>query len=586
MKRVKGAAIVVLAVGMLLSATAWAAEKEASGVREAQGGVETLELKDGAAKQPVVKTALNESQRQALEKIYQIVPELKELSVKGVSDEGDSTWEVFLSDSAGDAAPMHTFARLAFETDTGELIMFDIQNPDWASAELPASGLAKEKAADFARRVLGDKMKDYQMNNQISYSGGGSQDDKGNKITWASANVQFERLINGIPFLNSGIRVGVDAAGHVTEYYTEGYFKRNDKDSIKDGEPDPAVFPDPALAVTKQAAEEVYADLLKMKLNYVERQPLRYLKPGEEEVETRPVLEYIPTTYAFIDAVTGKPLDESQEQQSTSLISLAGEGKKLVAGTPEEAAALLAAETGIDISGMKLMREDEMEDHLKSGIKVKEYSWRSEPQTGNKDVPDYNTMRYLDLNMLADTGQIIGFSLYDESGRGKKATISRETAQETAIQFVQKYLEQGTAELEMCVYSTQETIPNWVDMNKLKDNGVRPAFHFTFTYTHQGVPVSDRLYSVTVDGITGRVRAYYNGNSSSPVTLPDSKNIVTAEAAKAEFLKSLPLRLVYVWPEFFDQKAPKPLLVYMPDYSYGGQYIDALTGKTMTLETK
>jgi len=37
------------------------------------------------------------------------------------------------------------------------------------------------------------------------------------------------------------------------------------------------------------------------------------------------------------------------------------------------------------------------------------------------------------------------------------------------------------------------------------------------------------------------------------------KGFVTAKAAKAEFLKNQPLRLVYLWPEYFDQKAPKPL---------------------------
>ncbi|OPX87835.1 MAG: hypothetical protein A4E53_02333 [Pelotomaculum sp. PtaB.Bin104] len=150
---------------------------------------------------------------------------------------------------------------------------------------------------------------------------------------------------------------------------------------------------------------------------------------------------------------------------------------------------------------------------------------------------------------------------------------------------MQKYMEQGTVELEICVYSTQEeSIPDWVDRSKLEDCLERPwpSFHFTFTYTHQGIPVSDRLYVIAVDGLTGKVTAFHDGSISSPVVLPDSENIVTAEAAKAEFLKNqqLPLRLVYLWPEYFGQKAPKPLLVYMPEYSYGGKYIDALTGKT------
>lgn len=586
LKKIRGAAAVALAVGMLLFTTAWAAGKEASSMQAVQDGLETVELKDGPAGQPVVKKALNESQRQALERILQIVPELEGLSVVNLSDEGDAIWTVTLDDSDGAAASgiMHTRAELVFETNSGELIGFHVLNPDWASDELPAAGPAKEKAAEFARRVLGDKMKDYQMRNQISYGGGCARDEQGNEITWATADVQFERLINGIPFLDSCIRVSVDAAGHVVDYYTEGYYKRND--SVKDSGQDPAVFPDPALAMTKQAAEGIYANLLEMKLNYVERKLLQYPEPGKEEVETRPVLQYTPTTYALIDAVTGKSLAESQERLPASLIRLAGEGKKLVAGTPEEAIALIAAETGIDISGMKFMREDERGDNLKPGIKMIEYNWGSGSRAGNEDMPDYS-IRLLTIIMLADTGQVTDFSLYDESGRGKKTTISRETAQETAIQFMQKHLEQGTAELEMCVYSTQDdSIPDWVDRSKLEYYGQRPAFKFTFTYTYQGIPVLDRFSFVTVDGLTGCITAYSGGNSSPPVTLPDSRNVVTPEAAKAEFLKSQPLRLVYLWPEYFGQKAPKPLLVYMQDHSYGGQYIDALTGKTVTLEMK
>ena len=585
MKRVKGAAAVVLAVGMLLSTNAWAAEKEASSVLEARGGMEIVQLKDGTAGQPVAKAQLNESQRQALEKIYQIVPELKELSVEGVHDEGGTAWGVTLSDRAGEEAPgiMRAHASLTFETDTGELIMFDIQNPDWASVELPAPGLAREKAAEFARQVLGDKMKDYRMSAQIGYGGGSSQDDKGNKITWASANVQFERLINGIPFLNSGIRVSVDAAGHVTEYYTEGFYRIND--GIKDSEPDPAVFPAPPLAITREAAEKVFAGLLEMKLNYVGRQPLKYSVFGGKKVETRPVLMYTPSNYAPIDAVTGKPLAGYQEQPLTSRISLAGEGKKLVAGTPEEAAALLAAETGIDISGMKSNRVEEREESLDPGIKLKEYRWMSEPQIGPDGRPDHSTMRFLHLSALADTGQVVGFNLQDEAGRGKKATVSREAAQETAIQFMQKYLDRGVSELEMFVYPAhEESIPDWVDRSKLEGNEQRPEFHFRFTHTHQGIPVSDRSYSVTVDGLTGRITGFYDGNSSSSVALPDSKDVVTAEAAKAEFLKSQPLRLVYLWPEYSGQKAPKPLLVYLPDYGVSWGYIDALTGKMVTVE--
>jgi len=580
LRRIKGAVAAVLAAGLLMSTTAWAAEKEASSMQEVKGGTEIVQ---GSAGGLVDKVKLNESQQQAMEKIYQIIPELKELSVENVHDEGETAWGVFLSNRSGDAAPgiMYVNASLVFYN-TGELIRFDIQNPDWASVELPTPGLAKEKAAQFAGRVLGDKIKDYQMSDAISYGGGSTFDDKGHEISWASASIQFDHLINGIPFLNSGIRVGVDAAGHVTEYYTEDYYPM--QEGIKESRVDPAAFPAPSLAMTREAAEKVLSGSLEMKLNYVGRQPLKYPLFGNQKVATRPVLLYTPLNIMPIDAVTGKPLGDFQWQPQTSLINLTGEGKKLIARTPEEAASLIAAETGVDISGMKIAQEEERGKHFEPEIKVKEYIWRSDPPTGQDGQPDYSAMRYLYISALADTGQVVGFNIQDEGGQGKKGIVAWETALETAVQYVQRYLEQGAAELEMCAYPAyEESIPDWVDRSKL-DGKPQPEFYFTFTRTHQGIPVSDCSYSVTVDGLTGRVTGFHDENSSSSVTLPDSKGAVTAEAAKAEFLKSHPLRLVYLWPEYCGQKAPEPLLVYMPDYGLSRGYIDALTGKTVMVE--
>lgn len=584
MKKAKGSVVAVLTVGMLLSTTALASGQDAPVVQEVKSGVETVQVTNGTY--PLNKVELNESQRQAMEKIYQIVPELKELTVQGVYDQGESAWGVILSDREREAAPgiMQTHVSLSFKTGTNELVRFDIKNPEWASLELPPAELAKEKAYEFARQVLGDKIKDYRMSNEIGFIGGGTRDDKGNEINWTMAAVQFERLINGIPFLNSGIRVGVDAAGHVTQYYTEDFHWANG--GIKYEEPDLAVFPAPSLAITEEAAEEIFAGLLEMKLNYVGRLPVQYPEYRNGKGETRPVLMYTPLAYAPIDAVTGEPLAGFQPPPpQTSLVSLTGEGKKLFAANPEEAAALLAAETGMDIAGMKLSGVDEVVESLQPGIKVKVYHLNSAPQTGQDGMLDYSTMRYLYLSTLADTGQVVGFDLQDEAGRGEKATVSRAAAQETAIQFLQRYLDRGTAEMEMYVSPLQEeSIPDWVDRSKLEGYEQRPQYNFAFTCMHQGIPVSDRGYSVTVDGLTGGITAFSGRNSSSSVTLPDSKDVVTAEAAKAEFLKSHPLRLVYLWPEYYGQKAPQPFLVYMPDYGAGIGYIDAFTGKTVTME--
>ncbi|MCL6638278.1 MAG: hypothetical protein K6T80_01180, partial [Firmicutes bacterium] len=74
------------------------------------------------------------------------------------------------------------------------------------------------------------------------------------------------------------------------------------------------------------------------------------------------------------------------------------------------------------------------------------------------------------LTTIAGTGQVISYNYQDESGRGQKGSVSREAAQNTAVKFLQKYLQTGPAELEMQVYpGAEERIPAWVDKSKLKD---------------------------------------------------------------------------------------------------------------------
>ena len=139
----------------------------------------------------------------------------------------------------------------------------------------------------------------------------------------------------------------------------------------------------------------------------------------------------------------------------------------------------------------------------------------------------------------------------------------------------------------MQVYpEVEERIPSWVDKSKLTDQErPLPVISFTFNQVHQGVPVMDRGCSVQVDALTGKIIAFYNGISGPPVPLPDNRNVVPAETAKAEFLKQHPLKLVYLWPEYFDQKAPSPYLVYIPDPG-PDFYVDAFTGKTVQPENK
>ena len=80
---------------------------------------------------------------------------MKELSVQHVTNEGDRTWSVMLSDWAPgtDRGIQIANAHLTFETATGELISYDFRNPAWASQKVPSPALAREKVAAFARQM-------------------------------------------------------------------------------------------------------------------------------------------------------------------------------------------------------------------------------------------------------------------------------------------------------------------------------------------------------------------------------------------------------------------------------------------------
>ena len=148
----------------------------------------------------------------------------------------------------------------------------------------------------------------------------------------------------------------------------------------------------------------------------IERQAQKYAL-FNRNVETRPVLMYAASFPGYINAETGKQLEELNSNfPPPRRVTINGEGSKPVARTPEEASELLAGEFGVDMAGLKFNGVDVHGGSFDSGIKTKSYSWRSEPGRGADGRPDYSAMRYLHLRTLADSGQVLGFNIQDDSG--------------------------------------------------------------------------------------------------------------------------------------------------------------------------
>lgn len=565
---------VVLAMGLLVTSMAAASESSQAAVSDRMEKTNKVAKAIADSKEVTIATGveLTDSQQRVLEKYYQILPELKKLTLQFVGNsETDNTWIVHFYQELppGGSGIYAASASLTFAANSDELCAFDMSIPEWATEKLPSQELAKQQAAQFIRGILGDKADLYQMNEQLGYSGSSRGDSEGKEIRWGARSVSFDYLVNGIPFLNQELRVDVDAAGHITGYY------RQKIDNL-----DTSVFPDPAKAISQQEATGIFNQMIQMKLNYIQCQPLQFGRRAEPR-ETRPVLMYAPEFASSIDALSGEPVQEMGNLASQSeRVRLIGTGKQLLARTKEEAAKILVEEFKMDMGTMEFnhIYEYEYKDTFQGAAKYKDFSWRTanEPEDGND-------IKYVNLHTVADSGEVLRLSVQDQSKAVKEERVSKELIRQRALQFIQRYLAAGSTEMDLVSYDF-DTVPAWFDQKrKNKEELLEPVSHFWFYPLYQGIPVSDGGYFVSVNNLTGEVVGYAKGGLDPSVRLSDKQGIVTAEVAKAEYLKTHPLYLTYFWPEWFGQRAPAPYLVYMPKPQRGVTYIDALTGQSVVI---
>ncbi|WP_232697646.1 DUF4901 domain-containing protein [Brevibacillus daliensis] len=555
-KKLQASIATIMAVSMVAVTPVWAME----------GASTTTQAKEIKTEQE--KTVIPKVVEQSLETLYQAVPELKSLTIREqheVKRETGSSSVITITFSNYDEkekfnVKKNASAYVSFNKTTGELLNFDFDNPAFASDKAPSDELAKQKASDFVKLVAGDKFSTYKMSESVGQSGMGTVSEDGEEMNWTFASVSFEQLINGIPFKNSGIYVSVTEQGHVTSFNT------SDRGEVYD----PSKFPDPKKVIKKEDAEATYLKILDMSLMYHTQQKYPVGK-AKDLAKAEPILMYESVTRGLVDATTGKLVEDwgSPREFKPKTISLSPKGESLIVKSPKEAEAYLSKQIGIDVTNMKF-EEDKQERDGK--VEYLDYSWHD---TKNDD------MLFVSLSVDPKTSQITSLTIQDDSKRGEKIKISEADAEKTAINFLEKYLPSGIKELSLQNMDATEDqfIPSWVDKSKLKDNKQAPKYYLRFTDLHQGVPIQDKSYSIEVDGVSGKVISFYLHKNHKDVKLPDNKNLVTVEEAKKEYAKAISLELAYIWPEYRDQKAAAPLLVYLPSEEALGMVIDATTGK-------
>ncbi|NGQ94486.1 hypothetical protein G3578_04745 [Brevibacillus sp. SYP-B805] len=505
--------------------------------------------------------------KQALDRLTAVLPELAGLSVEeaaileGEDGEADR-WEYWLTNSEDEEAG-YISAHVTLNAETGTLTSYRIANEHWISRKPPSDELAIRKASQFLENVAGKDPAQYRAEvvptdeDEDAYEYEPSDD---------RAYVHFDRLLHNIPVRGFSISVSVDEEGHVIRYHEESSL-----------EIDESSVPEPTDVLSARKAKEAYTRLLGMHLVYNRYEPLEDDHDDDDEgdkVKTKPVLKYVPLYEGPMDASTGEIPDDIfyWKEQEPKTIALSPKGKKLTARSQKAAETLLKQEFGFDMDSMEL---EEQDVYGESPERWKLYVWHTK-----KDVRPSATL-YLRVN--ASSGAFRSFSYYITDTDKTAKPISKKKALGIATATLEKYLPSSNKEVQLTEsYPSDEYphIPPWVEDDDLETDGETEEYEFAFHPLYQGVPIENDSYFLTIDARTGKVVGFFMNTDSKKVTLPANKGTVSPQKAADAYLKHRPLELVYIWPQYDGQRAPKPLLVYVPqDNPYG--YIDAFTGKVV-----
>ncbi|MFS0917201.1 YcdB/YcdC domain-containing protein [Brevibacillus sp. 179-C 1.1 NHS] len=420
------------------------------------------------------------------------------------------------------------------------LEFYSVEKKDEKKAE---GEKAKEQERQFLSKLLGADSENYRLADE-------------------SKPGLYQRYHNGLPVLSDVIRISTDEAGNLLFFNKEPVTF------------DASQYPDVSTAVSEKVAIEELSE--HMKLRYVQ---MLDTSSGEKVEKGKPVLEYTPGvsfmlagredgTEWNIDATTGKIVygtgnnGLAYDQLNTKKAHAISTPKDYVkVRSKEEAKALLQAEFGIQVDD-STYRESTIDRDGR-----KEYVWN-----------DKND-KYIGVEVIAETGSVVGLGTPRSD---TKVTVKREQAEAAALAFLHKYVDPGVTEVQLAqVLDAGEANP--------VSSG---EWGFEYFMSKDGIPVLDddnpnSAYSVTVDPSTGKVTKFHNFRERHElVELPAAGNIVSKDKAVEEYLRVMPLKLVYLIKDVDQKQLTQPKLAYVPwsDEKLANKRmtIDAVTGEIIT----
>ena len=330
-------------------------------------------------------------------------------------------------------------------------------------------------------------------------------------------------------------------------------------------------LPEPAGALTADAANKAYRDSLDLHLFY------NASPKSANDVKLIYSPNYSPMSMSYwsdvsvlpmFDAKTGKTIGMDGKERNPSAFNTTplvpgGPLAPTVRSTPmtqEEAEAAVKA-LGLLKDGDKIVQSsfsDDNNSHKFWNLGITRQGTQYNDIAGN-------------ITIDALTGEVNSFALFSERQPVPAAeAISDDAAKKIAVELVKKMFPSRTGSL-ILVDRPSPASPEKTELMK----------NISFALLKNGIPTTIGL-DVQLDA-KGNLQGLYASMGmldQSQLTFPDPSNVIDADKAKEIYVSKRPLRLSYLFPVTEDgQRSKDPILVYAPKQERSVWVINAQTGE-------
>ncbi len=395
---------------------------------------------------------------------------------------------------------------------------------------------------------------------------------------------QYQRLINGLPFLSNGVNVQVSSTdGHITSYNLNW-------NNVK--------APEVQGVINVDQAQQAFAAAPFFKLQYWLPSSYRPLMVGQKQ-EARLVYQLKGENGGAIDAFTGAPLQlKPGEWLATDSLGSGGMGsaKEERANSVSDGVQVLTPQEQQEVEHTaELINRDEAIAAVQRWIELPDNmtlrsanlgkDWRSlDKRIWSFDWSNITTDKeqgnpqYLSARVSATNGELVGFSMSNQQTGKTDVKLDRTATQNLAEEFLKEVQPERFSQVVL----DPET-------DLMAKTNPEPWNNEAFSYRRvvNGVDFPENGMIVNVDPVVGKVTNYEL--NWSDYDLPSVSGILTKDMAVKSFLKVRPLTLTYVRIHY--NGIPGDLrLVYLPialDRSItSSNILDAKSGELLDYQGK